>query len=60
MNFLSDLWGFLKHRKKFWLLPLIIDSSGLRRAHRAGQRIRDRAVYLHVVLVTQRDSEVDQ
>jgi len=23
MNFLSDLWGFLKHRKKFWLLPLI-------------------------------------
>jgi hypothetical protein len=23
MNFLSDLWGFLKKRKKFWLLPLI-------------------------------------
>lgn len=23
MNFLSDLWGFLKNRKKFWLLPLI-------------------------------------
>lgn len=23
MNFLSELWGFLKHRKKFWLLPLI-------------------------------------
>jgi hypothetical protein len=23
MNFLSDLWGFLKTRKKFWLLPLI-------------------------------------
>jgi len=23
MNFLGDLWGFLKNRKKFWLLPLI-------------------------------------
>ena len=24
MEFLKDLWGFLKNRKKFWLLPLII------------------------------------
>lgn len=24
MNFISELWGFLKHRKKFWLLPLIL------------------------------------
>lgn len=24
MDFLKDLWGFLKVRKKFWLLPLII------------------------------------
>jgi hypothetical protein len=24
MEFLKDLWGFLAHRKKFWLLPLII------------------------------------
>jgi hypothetical protein len=24
MNFLSDLVGFLKTRKKFWLLPLIL------------------------------------
>jgi hypothetical protein len=23
MDFLKDLWGFLKNRKKFWLLPLI-------------------------------------
>jgi hypothetical protein len=23
MDFLRDLWGFLKTRKKFWLLPLI-------------------------------------
>ena len=24
MDFLSDLWGFLKERKKFWLLPVIL------------------------------------
>lgn len=24
MDFLKDLWGFLRNRKKFWLLPLII------------------------------------
>jgi hypothetical protein len=24
MDFLRDLWGFLKDRKKFWLLPLIM------------------------------------
>ncbi|MBN3035087.1 MAG: hypothetical protein JW861_05830 [Bacteroidales bacterium] len=24
MEFLRDLWGFLKVRKKFWLLPLIV------------------------------------
>ena len=24
MEFLKDLWAFLRVRKKFWLLPLII------------------------------------
>ena len=24
MDFIRDLWGFLRVRKKFWLLPLII------------------------------------
>ena len=24
MNFLKDLWGFLRQRKKFWLLPFIV------------------------------------
>jgi Family of unknown function (DUF5989) len=24
MEFLSDLWGFLKSRKKFWMLPIIV------------------------------------
>lgn len=23
MNFIAELWAFLKQRKKFWLLPLI-------------------------------------
>lgn len=23
MEFLRDLWGFLKYRKKFWLAPII-------------------------------------
>jgi hypothetical protein len=24
MQFLRDVWGFLRHRKKFWLLPIIV------------------------------------
>ena len=24
MDFVKDLWGFLKERKKFWLLPIIL------------------------------------
>lgn len=24
MEFLRDLWGFLRVRKKFWLLPIIL------------------------------------
>ena len=24
MDFLTDLWGFMKVRKKFWLLPIIL------------------------------------
>ncbi|MDJ0926662.1 MAG: DUF5989 family protein [Gammaproteobacteria bacterium] len=24
MDFLTDLWGFMKVRKKFWLAPLIL------------------------------------
>jgi hypothetical protein len=24
MDFLKDLWGFLRVRKKFWLLPVIL------------------------------------
>lgn len=24
LDFLQDLWGFMKERKKFWLAPIII------------------------------------
>jgi hypothetical protein len=24
MDFFSDIWGFMKTRKKFWLLPIIV------------------------------------
>lgn len=24
MDFVKDLWGFMKVRKKFWLLPIIL------------------------------------
>ena len=24
MSFVSELWGFLRDRKKFWLLPVLI------------------------------------
>lgn len=24
MDFIKDLWGFFKERKKFWLLPLVV------------------------------------
>jgi hypothetical protein len=24
VNFLTEIWAFLRHRKKFWLLPILI------------------------------------
>jgi hypothetical protein len=24
MDFLKDLWGFMRERKKFWLAPIIV------------------------------------
>lgn len=24
MDFLRDLWGFFKQRKKYWLLPIVL------------------------------------
>ena len=28
MEFLRELWGFLRQRKKFWLLPVIVALVG--------------------------------
>ncbi len=50
MNFLKDLWGFMKHRKKFWLLPLILILWAL--AHYViCRRLCHRTVYLFAVLI---------
>jgi hypothetical protein len=24
LDFIKDLWGFMRHRKKFWMAPIII------------------------------------
>ena len=24
LSFLAEFWAFLKHRKKFWLLPILV------------------------------------
>jgi hypothetical protein len=29
MSFLIDLWSFLRERKKFWMLPIIIVILGI-------------------------------
>ena len=29
MEFLKDMWGFLRERKKFWLLPALIVLVGV-------------------------------
>lgn len=29
IDFIRDLWGFLRVRKKFWLLPIIVVLVGL-------------------------------
>ena len=45
----AEFWYFLEHSKKWWLLPIVRDRAGLRRAgvvvgHRRG------AVHLHALL----------
>jgi len=29
MDFLKDLWGFMRERKKYWLLPILLLFGGL-------------------------------
>ena len=50
MDFLAELWRFMRVRKKFWLLPILRDDGGVRRACGADQGLGGRAVHLHAVL----------
>jgi len=29
LSVVSDLWGFLRHRKKFWLFPIVVLLLGI-------------------------------
>ena len=49
--------GFFEEQEEILAAAVDHDSSRLGRAHRAGQRIRDRAIYLHSVLTTPLDPE---
>ena len=50
MDFVRELWGFLRVRKKFWLISRNLHDGCVRRLGRAEQRFGDRAVHLHAVL----------
>jgi hypothetical protein len=56
-EFLERFMGFPKEQEEILVAATDHDSSGAWRAYCTCQRIRDRAVYLHIVLITQRDSE---
>ena len=49
--------GLPEEQEEILVASTDYDSSGAWRTHRACQRIRDRAVYLHIILIRQRDSE---
>ena len=51
MDFLAELWRFMRVRKKFWLLPILIMMVRVRRPAGADQGLGGRAVHLHAVLV---------
>ena len=50
MDFVKDLWGFLKVRKKFWLLPIILTLLVFRRLDDLCQRFGHRPLHLHHLL----------
>ena len=50
MSFVMELWAFMRVRKKFWLLPILIMMAVFGGLDRAEQGIGDRAVHLHPVL----------
>ena len=50
MSFIAEVWDYLKARRKFWLLPILIVMVMLGGADRAGAGLGGRAVHLHAVL----------
>ena len=50
MSFLTELWAFMRERKKFWLAPIMLYAARLRRPDHPGARIGSGPVHLHVVL----------
>ena len=50
MSFIAELWRFMRVRKKYWLLPIVLMMAAVRRPDRADAGHRRRAVHLHDVL----------
>ena len=50
MDFLNDLWGFLKVGKKFWLLPIILSLLLFGALIVFVQRLGSCAIYLYTFL----------
>ena len=51
MTFVAELWQFMRARKKYWLLPIILHDGAVRRPDRADPGHRGRAVHLHDLLI---------
>ena len=49
-DFVMELWAFMKERKKFWLLPIILVLVLLGSSDRPDPRIGGCAVHLYPVL----------
>ena len=49
-EFALELWAFMRERKKFWLLPIVVGPGAVRRTHRADPGVGHRTVHLHALL----------
>ena len=50
LEFLQDLWSFLKTRKKLWLLPIILILTLLGGPGRCQPAVRRGFIHIHLVL----------
>ena len=51
MEFISELWSFMRERKKFWLLPIFLVMALFGGAGRLDPGKRGRALHLHDLLI---------